>query len=92
MIDEEKTKQITKIFPQNKITSKWDNTGTSIPEHETDCNDSEGIDYACETREKIPRFHPGLFSYFANNGFNNSIDSGNMFSLIHKGAENHTPF
>jgi hypothetical protein len=87
-VDEDKKKNITQVFPENKVQDDWDDTGTNITESG---NGDGGSDYANEKREKVPRHHPAIFSYFGNNSFKNTIDSTNMFSLLNKGAENHTP-
>lgn len=69
-IDKEKEKNITKIFPKNKVSTKWDNTGTL----ENNIGDEkDGLDYAYEKREKIPKFHISQYAHLGNNGFNNFI-------------------
>jgi hypothetical protein len=87
-VDEDKKKNITQVFPENKVQDGWDDTGTNIS---TSGSGDGGSDYANEKREKVPRHHPAIFSYFGNNNFKNTIDKTNMFSLLNKGGENHTP-
>ena len=90
-IDGSKQPDMPIIFPQNKVTNKWDSTGTIIESSQKECDIASGVDNACEEREKIPNHHPTLFSYYAKNPFNNKIDKDNMFSLLHEGAAGHTP-
>ena len=66
-IDREKEKNITKIFPNNKVSSSWDNTGTLYTKKKSE---QDGIDYAYEQRNKIPRFHISQFAHSGNNVFN----------------------
>lgn len=66
-VDREKEKNITKVFPQNKVSSKWDHTGTLLT---TKNSEKDGLDYAYEQRNKIPRFHISQFANNGNNAFN----------------------
>ena len=66
-IDRQKEKQITKVYPQNKASSVWDHTGTLI---NNDSNEKDGIDYAYEERNKIPRYHISQYSHYGSNKFN----------------------
>lgn len=90
-VDKESEKGITKVYPKNKLTNKWDKTGTTIPESMKPCDIADGIDYACEIREKIPKFHPSSFAYYANNDFKNITNGSNMFSPVNTGGAAHTP-
>ena len=91
LVDKEKEKGITKVYPNNKLSNKWDTTGTTIPISTKESDIADGIDYACEIREKIPRYHPSSFAYYANNDFKNISNGSNMFSLLHNGGAGHTP-
>jgi hypothetical protein len=66
-IDRQKEKQITKVYPQNKVSSTWDHTGTLISKQS---NEKDGVDYAYEERNKIPRYHISQYSHYGNNNFN----------------------
>tara|TARA_B110001450_G_scaffold89177_1_gene84790 strand:+ start:1207 stop:2394 length:1188 start_codon:yes stop_codon:yes gene_type:complete len=66
-IDREKEKNITKIFPKHKVSSSWDKTGTLYTKKNSE---QDGIDYAYEQRNKIPRFHISQFAHSGNNMFN----------------------
>lgn len=91
-VDRESAKGITKVYPNNKLSNKWDTTGTTIPESNKECDIADGIDYACETREKIPNHHPAMYSYYGNNNFKNNSNKSNMFSLLNNsGNVNHLP-
>lgn len=91
-VDRDSAKSITKVYPNNKLSNKWDKTGTTIPESNKECDIADGIDYACETREKIPNHHPAMYSYYGNNNFKNNSNKSNMFSLLNNsGGINHIP-
>jgi len=66
-IDREKEKNITKVFPQNKVSTRWDHTGTLVTKKNSE---KDGLDYAYEQRNKIPRFHISQFANNGNNAFN----------------------
>jgi len=66
-IDREKEKNITKVFPQNKVSTRWDHTGTLVTKENSE---KDGLDYAYEQRNKVPRFHISQFSHNGNNTFN----------------------
>ena len=90
-VDGKKQQNMPPIFPSNKATDKWDSTGTIIESSQEDSDIARGVDNACEEREHVPNHHPTMFSYYSKNIFNNKIDRGNMFSLLHEGGAAHTP-